>query len=139
MNDLGQEINELLGSRSQLWLAEQAGIRQASVSRIIHGKQRPTPSTLEAIAQVLGVDPLHLMRLAGVPLPPATNDRDPSVEYIAQRLDKFPEATRKKAIHAVSSVLDAIYDMTQQTAIYEQIQLTHPEVVAEAKEQMKQN
>jgi transcriptional regulator with XRE-family HTH domain len=109
LTDLGHEILRHLGPRSQRWLAEQSGINQGTISRLMRGKHEPTPSTLDALGRALNVDPLHLMRLAGLPLPTAHLNRDARVEYTAQRLNDLiqdlPAELQDAMIDAVSGVV----------------------------------
>lgn len=107
LRKLGREIDRLLNGRSQRWLEEQSGITQATVSRLIHGKHRPSPETLEALARPLGVAPVYLFRLAGLSIP--AGQYDPEAAYIAQRLTALPLELRKEAIDALSIQLDTIY------------------------------
>ena len=103
-----------MGERSQTWLAEEAGIGQATVSRMLRGIYTPSPKTLQAVSQALGLDNVYLMRLSGLPLPEEGQQRDPSVEYLADRLNELPSDARKIAATAGSALgaqLDAIYAM----------------------------
>ena len=55
---IGKKIRQLrmLSGLNQTELAAQLGLHQAALSRIEKGKQRLTPSQLQEIADVLGVD-----------------------------------------------------------------------------------
>lgn len=105
--DLGQVIKQSLGGRSQVWLSQQSGVDQSTISRIINGRVDPTPETLEALGRVLGIDPAYLMRLAGFPV--NEGQYDPEAAYIAQRLTELPPGTRKQAVDALGAQLDTIY------------------------------
>ena len=110
---LGLEIKEILSRYgwSQQTLADYAGIGSSGISKIIRGKTNPSAETIYAIAKALSVDPTHLMRLSGIPLPQNKVSRDPSVEYIAQRLDELPKNMRKRAIEVVGTQIDLFYEM----------------------------
>jgi transcriptional regulator with XRE-family HTH domain len=129
---LGREINRLLGDRTQQWLAEQTGVRQATISRILNGKQAPTFFTLDKIAKALEVDPLHLMRVAGLPLPPDSSDIDPEIEYIAQRLAVLPPTLRQAALAAIRSQVEAWHQVAElRSQLVARIRATDPEGAAE--------
>lgn len=116
MNDLqklGNLIAERLGGRSQSWLSRQSGVDQSTISRLIRGKNIPTPETLEAIGRVLGLEPVYLMKLAGIPLPRYGEQLDPSAAYIARRLTELPKDIRDDAIDALSTQLDVIYRLAK--------------------------
>ena len=59
---IGEKIARLRRERdwTQKELADKAGITQNQVSRIEKGKTRPRGSTIETVAQALGVDPEEL-------------------------------------------------------------------------------
>lgn len=138
LSSLAKEIQKHLErlSWSQRTLAHDAGVGHATISRLIRGTHNPSPETLDAIAKALGVDTLHLMRLAGLPLPPSKVERDPSVEYIAQRLDALPAEMRERAVDVVGGIVDAFWEMAEQNAIYEQIKREHPEWLVEAEKRV---
>ncbi len=118
MTPLGKEIRKHLerAGWSQRTLAINAEITHSAISKIIRGKTKPTPETVDAIGRALNVDPTHLMRLAGIPLPAEKIKRDPSVEFIAQRLDELPKKVRKQAVAAVGAQIDAIDAIYQKAA-----------------------
>jgi transcriptional regulator with XRE-family HTH domain len=105
---LGAAIERHLGERSQTWLAKQAKTTQPTISRIIRGVHIPAPDTIEAIAKALEIDAFYLLRLAGLPVA-TTKARDPTVEYLADRLDALPPPVRDEAVDALGALLDAIY------------------------------
>ena len=111
---LGQEIYKHLKRLrlSQRELAAKAMISQGNISKLMRDEHRPNADTLVAIAQVLNVDPLHLMRIAGLPLPKPT--RNPSVEYVAQRLDELPDAVQGVVISGINAQLDVVAKVYQQ-------------------------
>ena len=132
---LAAEIRRVLGDRSQSWLAERAGVGQATVSRLLRGVYTPAPETLQAIGRALGIDHIHLMRLAGVPLPPPTDELDPEAVYIARRITELPGDIRAEAIDAIAAQVDAFHNIT---ALYELAQRLTPELLAEAEREIEE-
>jgi len=68
LSEFGQYIEKLriergIDSRSEL--ARMAKTSATTISRVIAGKQKPTPETLGALAPHLGVSYEHLMQKAG--------------------------------------------------------------------------
>lgn len=114
---LGNAIKEALAGRSQVWLSQQSGVDQSTISRILNAKVDPTPETLEALARPLGVDPAYLMRLAGFPVP--EGKYDPEISYIAQELTALPPDLRERAVDAVSGVVDSFRAMAKQRQAHE--------------------
>ncbi len=57
----GQAIRRARGSRTQSWLAQRAGVAQATISRIERGRYRLTVELLVAIAAALEVDVVDLV------------------------------------------------------------------------------
>lgn len=106
---LGIEIKKQLGQLgwSQNRLADESGITQSAISKIMREKNRPTPDTISAIAKVLGLDPLYLMNLAGIPVP--SEETDPSIEYIAQQLARLPQEVREIATDTVRKQIHAFH------------------------------
>ncbi|MGB0385813.1 MAG: helix-turn-helix domain-containing protein [Ardenticatenaceae bacterium] len=99
----------MLNGRSQTWLASESGVGQSTISRLIRGKAKPNPKTLEALAKALGANPLHFMKLAGLPV---TSDQlDPEIAYIARRLGSLPSHLQESAISALGAQIDAFYDV----------------------------
>lgn len=112
---LGHEIEKALAGRSQSWLARKSGVGQSTISRLIRGKAKPTPETLEALAIALELEPSRFMKLAGIPLPIISdNNIDPAIAYIARRLVDLPSTYREFAIDALGAQLDVIYDLYEQ-------------------------
>lgn len=89
-------------------LANQANIGQSTISRIMRDEHRATPDTLDAIGKALEVDPTHLMRLAGIPLPKEKAKRNPEIEQLAQKLDELQPSLQSLVLTAIKSQLDAI-------------------------------
>ena len=115
LTELGQEIKSLLvhNNWSQRELARRAGIGVANISRVMRGLQEPTHNFVEAIADAFEVDSRYLKLKAGLRVVTAHSQRDPSVEYLAQRLDGLPLSVRKMAVSALSGQLDVIYALHQ--------------------------
>lgn len=110
---LGREIYHHLQRMewSQRELARRTGISSSNISKMVRGKHRPTPETLEIIGNALGVDHVHLMRLSGIPLPKDKEERDPAIEHIAQRLESLPPQAQGPALHFIGSQIDALEAM----------------------------
>lgn len=69
--------------------ARQAGIGQASLSRVLSGNRGIGPSLCTGIAHVLNVPPEYVFRKAGL-LPPEPDDEKPSLRealYLFNQLD----------------------------------------------------
>jgi transcriptional regulator with XRE-family HTH domain len=115
-NSLGMEVSRLLRTKGQTqeWLAEAVAMRQASISRIIKGKQKPSERTIEKIADALQVDAWHLKALLGYKVP--TRQWHPSIHYIAERMEALPPEVQEEAIEAVGGVVDALYNVTASRA-----------------------
>ena len=74
----------------------------------MRGVHRPTPETLTVLGEELGLNPFHLMRLAGIPLPEDKDKRDPTVEHIAQRLERLSPKVKSLIISSIDSQISAI-------------------------------
>ena len=59
----GKRLQECLEAlqRTQVWLADEAGISTSVISRIMNGERSPTPAVIESLAPALGVEPLQLV------------------------------------------------------------------------------
>lgn len=108
---LGRVIRAYLGEKPQAWLAEQAGVGQSTISRIIAGRQRPTLETVLGISQALGVPEAELKRLAGYKDPRVPDPMDPGLLMAARQLSQgmapFPDEARAKVRQALASLADA--------------------------------
>lgn len=111
LTELGQELEEYLQRLgwSRRRLAEEAGLTIATISRLMRGLQPATHENIEAIAAAFQMDPFYLKRRAGLMAPLPGAERDPTVEYIAQRLEALPPAVREEAVDALGAQLDTIY------------------------------
>ncbi len=105
-NELGKEVKKYLGTRRQSWLAKEAGVTQSTVSRIIRGLHTPEPDTIKVIARALNVDVLHLLRLAGVPVPKDQSRYAPNVDNLANRINQLPFSLRKRVVDGFDLQLD---------------------------------
>ncbi len=107
---LGREINDYLEKMrwSQRELARRTNISSSNISKLMRGKHTPTPETLTIIGNALGIDPMHLMRLADILPSSDKNGRDPAIEYLAQRLERMPLLARSPTIEFISTQIDAI-------------------------------
>lgn len=63
---------------------------------------------IQHIGRALGVDPFHLMGLAGIPLPEDRSKRDPAIEHIAQRLEKLSPQIKGPIITSIGAQIDAV-------------------------------
>lgn len=109
---LGLEIQRLLGDRTQVWLSEQSGVSQSTISRITTGFHKDPArlaKALDAIARALSVDSAHLLRIAGLSLPAAELGSNPEVEYLIQKLYALPPDLQREAVDTLGSMLDTIY------------------------------
>lgn len=120
-------------------LAAKAEMSSSGLSAMLRGKSQPTAETLARLAEVLSIDKSHLLRLTGYLDTTTAEEMDAASIYIAQRLDKLPTETREKAVQAINSVIDAYSESAQKNALYEEIKRSHPNVIAEAQENMKFN
>ena len=113
---LGNEIEKHLKRLgwSQRRLARESGIGSSTISKLMRDEHRGTPETIDAIAKALGVDSLHLMNLAGMPVP--TENGDPRIDYIAQQLGQLPMPIRELAIDAVRGQIKAFYSLIDHLA-----------------------
>jgi hypothetical protein len=59
--DIGARVASLLGGRARAWFAAQLETTEATVSRLLSGKQKWNFDWLEKAAQALGVTVLSLM------------------------------------------------------------------------------
>lgn len=105
---LGAVISSRLESqdRTQKWLAEKVDVSQPTISRIVQGRYNPDTDVLYRIGQALSVDPLYLLRLAGLPIP--DSPLDPTAAYIARQITELPPDLREKAIELVGEVVDSL-------------------------------
>ena len=71
LTPLGKEIQQNLTwlNWSQRELALRSNVARSAISRLMRGKAKPTPETIDAIAKTLNLEPLHLLR-PPCPLPP---------------------------------------------------------------------
>lgn len=120
-------------------LAGKAEMSSSGLSAMLRGKSQPTAETLARLAEVLSIDKSHLLRLTGYLDTTTPEEMDAAAIYIAQRLDRLPTETREKAVQAINSVIDAYSESAQKNALYEEIKRSHPNVIAEAQENMKFN
>jgi transcriptional regulator with XRE-family HTH domain len=116
LTNFGTELQKYLERRgwSRRRLAEEARIDVSTVSRMMRGLQKPTHKTIESIADALEVDPFHLKRIAGLRVPKPRRERNPEVEYLAQRLDELPPEIQEQALDALGRQLDVIYNIMKQ-------------------------
>lgn len=66
----GKRLSDALGTRKQAWLAGAVGVRAATISDYINGKQFPSLTTAEEIAAAVGV-PLAALIGEGPEIKPA--------------------------------------------------------------------
>lgn len=111
LTELGRTIQAELNERrwSIRRLAEETGVDSGTISRTMRGITEPSPKTIQAIGQALGLDYIHLARLSGIPIPAIPGERDSSVEYIAQKLQALPTPFRELTFDATGCVVDTIW------------------------------
>jgi transcriptional regulator with XRE-family HTH domain len=108
---------------SQNRLAEVARVGNGTISRLLRGTHETSPATIEAVARALGVDPTHLLELAGFPV--TMGSYDPEVAYIARKITELPHGVRKTAIDIIGTQLDSIYELTGHAPSPPESQETH--------------
>lgn len=59
---LQQVLEGVLPPRTQAWLAEESGIPASTISRLLRGERQPTPTVVESLAPVLGLEPALLVK-----------------------------------------------------------------------------
>lgn len=108
--ELGREINNYLKKLrwSQRELARRANISSSNVSKIMRGEHTPNAETLTVIGSTLGIDPMHLMRLADILPSSNQSGRDPAIEHIAQRLDGLSAEFKPLIVASIRTQIDAI-------------------------------
>jgi transcriptional regulator with XRE-family HTH domain len=111
LTEFGREVKRLLKNRPQEWLARQAGVGQSTISRLLHGKNVPETKTIEKIAEVLEVDPRHLLALAGVPV--VAPQRHQTAEYIAQQLHDLPPYLQEHAFEIIGATVETFRKINQ--------------------------
>jgi hypothetical protein len=80
---------------------------------LLRGLSVPETSTVEKLADALGVERYRLLRLLAESHPDAVPEPTmaPEVAYIACRLNELPDDVRREAVDAVASVIDVVYTM----------------------------
>ncbi len=121
-NTLAQVLQRELAKRdwSGRTLAKEARVSQTAIARALREENTPGPETIRKIACALEVDETYSLRLAGHVEAEPLIQLDPAAAYIARRISALPPKTRKKAVNAVGSVVDAFWDMSQELAVLEQ-------------------
>ena len=54
-------VLDLLGGRTQVWLADESGLAEMTVSRLLNMNRRATRVSVAKIATALGVDPADII------------------------------------------------------------------------------
>lgn len=109
LKKLGREIRSRMKNlgMTQHELARKSGVSQSYISKLARGEShRFSADVLHSIGKELQIDHLHLMNLAGIPVPKAP--RDPSVEHVAQRLESLPELAHKGVIDVINAQIDLV-------------------------------
>jgi transcriptional regulator with XRE-family HTH domain len=102
---------------SQANLAQVADVSTGTVSNLLHGRSVPETSTIEKIADALGVDRARMFRLLAesqnepVPMPKV----DPGAAYLAQKITQLPPHLRDKALDAAGAVVDAFGELADES------------------------
>lgn len=136
---LGSVIASRLEDRSltQQWLAAQVGVSQATISRIIQGKFGVDAEAVYKIGEALGIDPVYLLRLAGLPLP--ESPLDPTAAYIAQRLTQLPPDLRYETMDTVGRIVDLAHSTMKGTGAANQaVESAREYAERQAREDMEQ-
>lgn len=79
----GERVKAELKKRklSARYLAQQSGLDEGSLSRLIRGERNPTGESLQKIASALGVTTQYLLTGSNEPEPPAPEVRSTTVVY----------------------------------------------------------
>lgn len=54
-------VLDLLGGRTQVWLADESGLAEMTVSRLLNMNRRATRVSVAKIATALGVEPVDII------------------------------------------------------------------------------
>ena len=111
MSAVGEQINfsEWLQAEmnkrgwSQSDLARAADLNRAVINKLLNGKSRPQPSTLEAISRALKIPVETTYRAAG--LLPASQDHDDTIEEAIYVLKNIQNAQRRATAVALLKAL----------------------------------
>jgi transcriptional regulator with XRE-family HTH domain len=100
---------------TQTKLSEASGVSEGSISNLLNQKSVPETSTVERIADALGISRQVLLGFLTQEYQGTVSDPDidPSAMYIARRLTRLPDYLRDTAIDAVSGVLDSFIKMAE--------------------------
>lgn len=79
-----ENVVDLLGNRSNYWLAQHSGLSQATISRIMSEKMTPALESVDAIAKALGVDPWIMLM-------PKTARKSKIPPYLQKALEDQPD------------------------------------------------
>lgn len=112
--ELQNTIRQLLDERglSQSWLAKQAGVTEATISRILKGINIPGADLLEKLADAFDVSCDYLL---GRSLDPSTNSDKENIEYSIGRAYVRCDARDKRIILAV---LDDYFTAAESDLVY---------------------
>ena len=110
LKELAHVVRNAMNGKTQIWLAQQSGTTNSTISRLLNAKNVPSPETLKRVSKVLNLDLYHLMALAAIPLPKSDIEKklDPSAIYIAQRLSRLPFDIRIRMLSIISGILDVV-------------------------------
>jgi transcriptional regulator with XRE-family HTH domain len=86
--------------RTKTWLASRSGVSRATINNWAHQPRTPQSSSVLAIANVLGIDQEHALRLAGL-LNEATATRTDTIPDLSE----VPTATLVAELHRIGDEL----------------------------------
>jgi transcriptional regulator with XRE-family HTH domain len=91
MSELGERLRKLRLNKglSQEQLANQVGLKQASISQFEKGQRLPTPATIRKLASALGIEPVMDWDRSSVTLRVRPGDR---IQEVFERMLDFWDA-----------------------------------------------
>lgn len=132
---LNRELSDFLTQQCQerrlsfRSLSVNAGLSPGTVHNIVNGKFRPNISTLNALADYLGVKREYLWQMAGLledmDYSTETTFSDPQVRFHFAQVDKLPKAKRNLILSVIEALIvnlksEDIVDPAKATKISEQ-------------------
>lgn len=109
LSPLGEFIEHHVQRRgwSLRTLAMYANLAPSTVANAVSARHTPSPETLRKLAETLGVDESHLLRLAGHLEETPSGLNDPAVLAIAYRLEDMSPDERMRTIQALDMMIGA--------------------------------
>jgi transcriptional regulator with XRE-family HTH domain len=91
-------------------LSLNAGLSQSTVHNIVSGKAMPNVTSLNAIADYIGVTRVFLWKLAGLledDDPQGGSDlHDPQVKYYFAKVDKLPDESKQLVLKVLDTLIE---------------------------------